>query len=156
MSSSPRGAPCLPRFDCTTRHRISGDASSTCNIEYRIFLLQPCNILLGADGHIKLADMGGVAEFADGTCLDITTTSQVRCSNVNRLSHRYGYCSIGGTLNHWPRSDRLSPISTVEQCCVVINIGDCSVSIRSETYILSNQRGRRKYDMSDALDFPLR
>ncbi|CAM9966990.1 unnamed protein product [Ascophyllum nodosum] len=30
--------------------------------------LKPCNVLLNEDGHIKLADMGGVAEFADGTC----------------------------------------------------------------------------------------
>lgn len=34
--------------------------------------LQPCNVLLKGDGHIKLADMGGVAEFAEGTCLEST------------------------------------------------------------------------------------
>ncbi|KAG5189373.1 kinase-like domain-containing protein [Tribonema minus] len=32
--------------------------------------LKPCNVLLGQDGHVKLTDMGGVAEFAKGTCLD--------------------------------------------------------------------------------------
>ncbi|CAM9589182.1 unnamed protein product [Ectocarpus sp. 12 AP-2014] len=32
--------------------------------------LKPCNVLLMGDGHVKLADMGGVAEFADGTCLE--------------------------------------------------------------------------------------
>ncbi|CAM9270961.1 unnamed protein product, partial [Scytosiphon promiscuus] len=32
--------------------------------------LKPCNVLLKGDGHIKLADMGGVAEFAEGTCLE--------------------------------------------------------------------------------------
>ncbi|CAM9402855.1 unnamed protein product [Chrysoparadoxa australica] len=32
--------------------------------------LKPCNVLLCDDGHIKLADMGGVAEYADGTVLD--------------------------------------------------------------------------------------
>ncbi len=29
-------------------------------------------MLLTGDGHIKLADMGGVAEFAEGTCLETT------------------------------------------------------------------------------------
>ncbi|CAM9521407.1 unnamed protein product, partial [Choristocarpus tenellus] len=38
--------------------------------------LKPCNVLLCADGHIKLADMGGVAEFAEGSCLDNSTTSK--------------------------------------------------------------------------------
>jgi hypothetical protein len=29
-----------------------------------------CTVHYKQDGHIKLADMGGVAEFAQGTCLD--------------------------------------------------------------------------------------
>lgn len=37
--------------------------------------LKPGNVLLCDDGHIKLADMGGVAKFANGTCLDSPSSS---------------------------------------------------------------------------------
>lgn len=41
-------------------------------------------MLLNGDGHIKLADMGGVAEFAEGTCLE-----------TNKASHTLGlFCTV--------------------------------------------------------------
>lgn len=47
---------------------------------------QPCNVLLKGDGHIKLADMGGVAEFAEGTCLE---TNKVRREPGRYILHTY-------------------------------------------------------------------
>lgn len=41
-------------------------------------------MLLKGDGHIKLADMGGVAEFAEGTCLE---TNKVRKKTPDQGDH---------------------------------------------------------------------
>ncbi|CAM9358055.1 unnamed protein product, partial [Pylaiella littoralis] len=51
--------------------------------------LKPCNVLLNLDGHIKLADMGGVAEFAEGTCLQTSKEkSQFSATEIGSLPEK--------------------------------------------------------------------
>lgn len=75
--------------------------------------LKPCNVLLCDDGHIKLADLGGVAEFAQGTCLDdkgridigIAEATEIGSQVIGRqseaiLSNQHRRRSIMGTQGY--------------------------------------------------------
>ncbi|CAM9198692.1 unnamed protein product, partial [Hapterophycus canaliculatus] len=100
--------------------------------------LKPCNVLLKGDGHIKLADMGGVAEFAEGTCLECTkdknpfTGTEIGVSPVKQsandgppaLNNKHRRRSIMGTQGYMapemvilpkqPRSVRVGYSSAVD------------------------------------------
>ncbi|CAM9445793.1 unnamed protein product, partial [Sphacelaria rigidula] len=101
IDSSDEGRLSLARVQFYTAEIILGLAHlHDLGLMYRD--LKPCNILLAADGHIKLADMGGVAEFAEGTCLDASTTSQnpFRGPEIGVLPEKQSDSGTGVNLNN--------------------------------------------------------
>jgi serine/threonine protein kinase len=74
--------------------------------------LKPCNVMLCDDGHIKLADMGGVAEFAEGTVLEDYDPSDVSSTPYSTVVGTLKQQSTNEDLQHKRRHRRRSIMGT--------------------------------------------